>query len=97
MWATSHQIEGDIADCKAVKSDVQRIEEWAHIFDSPKELAQIMVSNALANIGSLETDVTKAMADKSAGNYNDFGLQVADIMTKTMGKVPSAVNPESII
>ena len=74
IWATGHQIQGDIADCKAVKSDVQRIEEWAHIFDSPKEFAQIIVSNGIANAGSLITDVETAVSDKSAGSFNDMGL-----------------------
>ena len=97
IWKTGHQLEGDIADCKAVKSDVQRIEEWTHIFDSPKELVQIIVSNGLANIGTIRSDVSTAMADYHSADFKGTGFQVADILTKTMGKVPSAVNPESII
>ena len=97
LWATGHQISGDIADCKAVEQDVQRIQEWAHIFDSPKEFAQIVVSNGLANIGALKADVTNVLSDDHSKNYKDAGLQVADIMTKTMGKVPSAENPNSFI
>ena len=97
MWKTGHQISGDIADCKAVKSDVQRIEEWAHIFDSPKELAQIIISNGIANAGSLITDVEAVVSDDSSASFDDMGLKVADILTKTMGKVPAAVNPESFI
>ena len=33
-----HEVNGDLQDCKDMKSDIARIENWALIFENPKEL-----------------------------------------------------------
>ena len=86
----AHEIKGDITDCKATKNDIARIENWALIFENPKELVQIVISNALANMQGLITDVHNISGDIKSSNYEDMGEQVADIMTKTVGKIPQA-------
>ena len=46
---------------------------------------------------ALVADIENVSGDIKSSNYVDMGGQVADIMTKTVGKIPAAVNPNGAI
>lgn len=50
-------IEADIADCKSMKTDWNRIESWSAIFKQPKKLAEKVVSNAVHNWKPLDEEI----------------------------------------
>ena len=88
------QVEGDIVDCKGMEGDAKRIENWAQIFKNPKELVSTIFNNALANRQGLANDVTQVAADATSQDFNDMGLTVADIITKTVGAIPTLPHEE---
>ena len=94
VGAMMTQVEGDIADCKGMDADAKRIEAWAQIFKNPKELVQVVLNNALANRQGLANDVKEVAADATSQDFNDMGLTVADIITKTVGAIPTLPNEE---
>ena len=88
------QVEGDIVDCKGMETDAKRIENWAQIFKNPKELVQTVFANALSNRQGLANDIAEVATDASSQDFNDMGLTVADILTKTVGAIPNLPSNE---
>lgn len=83
-------INVDIADCKGMEVDAARIQKWSEIFKDPQQLVQTIFGNAMANMSGLKADIERLPIDVQGDDYKDLGMDVADIMTKTLGPVPDA-------
>ena len=94
MYHLLQSIDTDISDCEGMKDDAARIENWAKIFQNPSQLVQTIMANAVANMSGLKADIEKIPVDVSSGDMKDLGMDVADILTKTLGPVPGA-NPKA--
>jgi len=88
-------VEGDITDCKGMKDDAQRIKAWSAIFSNPEQLIQTVLTNALSNMSGLKADIGQISTDVTSSDFKDLGMDIADIMTKTLGPIPqSAVSAD---
>merc|ERR1712127_167054 len=83
-------VDADISDCKGMQDDAARIKKWSAIFSNPSQLAQTVLANALANMTGLKADIAQIPTDVSKDDFKDLGLDIADIMTKTLGPVPQS-------
>ena len=73
-----------------MQDDAARIKKWSAIFSNPSQLAQTVLQNALANMTVLKADIAQIPTDVSKDNFKDLGMDIADIMTKTLGPVPQS-------
>lgn len=83
-------VEGDITDCKGMKDDAERIKAWSAIFNDPSMLVQTILANSMANITGLKADIGQISTDVTKSDFKDLGMDIADIMTKTLGPVPQS-------
>lgn len=83
-------VEADITDCKGMKGDAERIEKWATIFNDPSQLVQTMLANAMANLSGLKADIGAISTEVTNDDFKALGMNIADIMTKTLGPVPQS-------
>jgi len=83
-------VDADISDCEGMQDDAARIKAWSAIFNNPSQLAQTVLANAMANISGLKADIGMIGTDVSKQDFKDLGLDIADIMTKTLGPVPQS-------
>ena len=81
------QLPGDLADCKNIQGDVDKIEAWAKIFTEPSKLLPILSENILKNWRTITTDVQKTDTDWKAANYESAGTDVADILIESVGPI----------
>jgi len=90
MYHLLTTVDSDITDCKGMSDDAARIEKWSAIFSNPSQLVQTILGNAMSNMSGLKADIGMISTDVSSKDYKDLGLDIADIMTKTLGPVPQS-------
>jgi predicted RNA-binding protein YlqC (UPF0109 family) len=90
------QLSTDLSDCKSMSTDVQRVEKWAQIFKNPKALEKLLLENTIKHIGAIKTDITNITSDASSKNYEDLGVQVADLLIQEVGPVPQLGTSEML-
>lgn len=89
-------VQSDIKDCQGMKDDEARIEKWSAIFNDKGQLVQTIMANAMANISGLKADIGMISTDINKSDFKDLGMDMADILTKTLGPVPqSALSAEA--
>ena len=81
------ELPTDLADCKNIQGDVDKITAWAKIFTEPKKLLPVLSQNILANWKTISTDVVKTDTDFKAADYKDAGIDVADILVESVGPI----------
>jgi len=75
-------VPNDIKDCKDVQNDIAAIEAWA------KSLTPMgILENALSNYQNIFTDVQAVQSDINAGNMEQAGEDIADIISLVAGPV----------
>merc|ERR1712100_242380 len=57
------QLPDEFQHCKSMDADVQRIENWAKIFQNPSQLIQTLTTNLIKNFGEITGDVSKVSTD----------------------------------
>jgi hypothetical protein len=90
MYDLLQHVDADIADCKGMEDDAARIKKWSEIFNNPQQLFQTILANAAANMSGLKADIEKISPDVQKNDMKDLGMDIADILTKTLGPVPGA-------
>jgi len=73
-----------------MKDDEARIEKWSAIFNDKGQLVQTIMANAMANISGLKADIGMISTDINKSDFKDLGMDMADILTKTLGPVPQS-------
>jgi hypothetical protein len=73
-----------------MKGDAERIEKWTAIFNNPELLMQTVLANAMANMTGLKADIGDISTEVKSSDFKGLGMNIADIMTKTLGPVPEA-------
>ena len=81
------ELPTDLADCKNIQDDVQKIEAWAKIFVEPAKLLPVLSENILKNWRTISQDVLKTESDWKAADYKDAGIDVADILVESVGPI----------
>ena len=84
------ELPTDLGDCKGMQDDINRIEQWAPIFNDPQALVMKLVQNLQANFQGILSDITAIKADFADDDMYDAGKEVADVMVKALGPVPPA-------
>ena len=88
------ELPADLATCKDMQGDLDRIESWAAIFKDPKALAKVLMANVLPNISQIEQDVIKTKNDITTAELFYAGEDVADLLILALGPVPAS--PDTI-
>merc|ERR1712100_456433 len=70
MASVVQVLPDDLKDCKAMKSDVAKIEAWGKAKLTPQGLAAV-AKNVLANWAAIQSDVGKLNTDWKAGKSYD--------------------------
>ena len=83
-------IPKDVQECRAMKSDVERIEKWASILKQPIALVHTVGKNVRKNFVTILQDIASGAKDLSQGDSAGAGGVVADIMIQALGPVPEA-------
>ena len=96
MGAILSEVPADLGDCKAMSGDIARIESWAQIFKDPKALVSSVVKNVLTHGPAIAGDISKTVSDIGNADMTNAGVDVADLLVLTLGKVPAAVDPETL-
>ena len=90
MGQVVKELPNDLADCKNMQGDVEKLKNWAQIFVHPKTLLPTLVENLMANWQTAFADVQKIQSDFSAASYYNSGEDVADLLVLAVGKPSQA-------
>jgi hypothetical protein len=78
-----------LADCKASKSDLAIIKQWASQFTDVKTDMAIIAGNAFANYAEIKEYGTEMVADWSAKSFKAAGHDAAYVLTDVLGPIES--------
>ena len=90
------ELPGDLKDCKATTDDVQRLESWAKSFENPVSALKIIVTNMYEHFGDVTEDISHARSDIACGQWNQGGLDLADLLIEVLGVVPELPGPDGL-
>ena len=90
------QLTTDLSNCQGMEADVARVEKWAEIFANPTVLAPTLVKNVLKNYKVIESDISDLSTEIAADDFYKVGIEIADVMVKSVGPVP-ATQPEDLV
>ena len=79
------ELPTDLAQCKNIQADVEKIIVWAQKFTNPTELAVIVAKNLLKHWKNVVSDVKKTESDWKAADYYNAGDDVADLLIQAVG------------
>ena len=85
------ELPTDLADCKNLTADIQKIEAWATIFSDPKKLLPTLAENVIHNFGQISSDVSKVSTDFSGKSYENAGEDIADILVESVGPIGEVI------
>ena len=83
------ELPTDLGDCQGMQADIDRIENWAKIFNDPTELVKVLIGNVVQNFATITADITKTSSDIAAADMYNAGIDVADILIAALGPVPA--------
>ena len=67
-----------------MQDDIQKIEQWATIFDNRILLEETIYLNVLRNYKALGSDILKIIKDVHFNDYNTLGFNIADVLAITL-------------
>ena len=82
-----YNLQTDVAPCENMSGDIQKIEQWAQIFKSPKDLLTNATKHYLLHKGTITTDITNTKSDFEAKSYFKTGKDAADLLTVLVGPI----------
>ena len=80
------ELPGDLAECKEIESDVEKLLVWAAKFKNPVTLVVVLSKNLLLHWKEVEASVKKMETDWTAKEYYNAGEDVGDIVIEALGK-----------
>ena len=84
---------GDVDTCKAMNTDLQKVEDWAkNVVSHPTSI----VNHVLMHIGGIITAIKDATADAASGDMEKLGDDMAEICVDVFGKVDEKYTYEAI-
>ena len=86
----------DLQDCQNIQEDVQKIENWAQIFEHPTQLVTVLTKNLLKNWKEVGSDIGEVTADYKAAKYYEAGEEIGDILTLSLGKISNPMHDEQL-
>lgn len=84
------QLSSDLADCKAVTTDVAAIKDWATMFSDKTTLIATVSKNFLLHRKAITADIQAEKEEWAAGQYYQAGLTAADAATLAFGPIEKA-------
>merc|ERR1711957_818253 len=80
----------ELANCKAVSTDLTAVIAWAQIFKDTTKLKATIEKNLLVHHTKILADVASVEADYTGGKYFDAGKAAADALILAVGPVHPA-------
>ena len=82
-----YNLQTDVAPCTNMGDDMQKIEQWAAIFKTPKDLITTATKHYLFHKGDVTTDIASIKSDFGAKSYFKTGKDAADLLTVLVGPI----------
>ena len=82
-----YNLQTDVAPCENMGDDIQKIEQWAQIFKTPKDLLTNATKHYLLHRGDITTDIASIKTDFGAKSYFKTGKDAADLLTVLVGPI----------
>ena len=84
---------GDVDTCKAMNTDLQKVEDWAkNVVSHPTSI----INHVLTHIGGIITAIKDAIADSASGDMEKLGDDMAEICVDIFGTVDEKYTAEAI-
>lgn len=88
------QIPADLAGCENMQDDLDKLNQWASIFNNPQEVAELVAINALKNFRGISNDVVNVVHDWHSDEYLDLGTALANTLLDATAAPSSVVIKE---
>ena len=72
--------------------DIDAIENWAKIFEEPKELSETLAKNWLLHRKTIKADLAAEQSDWATGSYFQAGVDTALALTEAVGPIKTTSN-----
>jgi len=92
LMAVAAAFPAELANCKAVSTDLSAVIAWAQIFKDTTKLKATVEKNLLVHHKAILADVASIEADYTGGKYMDAGKAAADALILAVGPVHPAVS-----
>ena len=76
-----------MSTCENVQGDLDAIEKWAKIFETPEVLAKTVSKNYVLHRKQVTKDLEYEKADWAAGNDFNSGVDIAGLATLLIGEI----------
>jgi len=90
LMAVAAAFPAELANCKAVTTDLSAVVAWAQIFKDTTKLKATVEKNLLVHHKAILADVASIEADYTGGKYMDAGKAAADALILAVGPVHPA-------
>merc|ERR1712160_76832 len=90
LMAVAAAFPAELANCKAVSTDLSAVVAWAQIFKDTTKLKATVEKNLLVHHKAILADVASVEADYTGGKYMDAGKAAADALILAVGPVHPA-------
>merc|ERR1712166_1313924 len=90
LMAVAAAFPAELANCKAVSTDLTAVIAWAQIFKDTTKLKATIEKNLLVHHTKILADVASIEADYTGGKYFDAGKAAADALIMAVGPVHPA-------
>ena len=82
-----YNLQTDVAPCENMGDDIKKIEQWAQIFKTPKDLITTATKHYLFHKADITTDIASIKSDFGAKSYFKTGKDAADMLTLLVGPI----------
>ena len=83
------QLNSMLGSCTEVQSDLQRISNWADIFNDPELAGRTITENFIKNPGLIEADIKVMEQWWDSADYYKSGMTLAYIANTLIGPIPA--------
>ena len=87
-----NQIPDALSNCQNMGGDIDAIENWAKIFEQPKELSETLAKNWLLHRKTIKADLAAEQSDWATGSYFQAGVDTALALTEAVGPIKTTSN-----
>lgn len=78
-------LPSNLSQCSKIAVDVNKLEQWATMFDHPEDVLIKMSMNLLMNQSKIYSKISSCIKDFDNDRYFDFGTKIGDALILATG------------